>query len=458
MPETVVTLPTLHADQVRAFWAYRKYPRLILRAGRRWGKTALVQTIACDCAIKGGYVGWFVPAYKISSEAFNEMAEWLAPVKASSSKIDGVIRTTTGGRIDFWTLDSDRAGRSRKYSLAVCDEAAFNKPNFGEVWERAIEPTLLDKQGRAIFSSNTNGKDTENTFYNMWRRCENITDAEREGEKLKEGWYDFWAPTEANPTIPEPLPGETEPERMARHAAMMAKLRADNMPLVFDQEYMARFCDFSGVAFFSMDKMMDPVSELPVEYPPHCDAVFAVIDTATKTGRENDGTAVTYWARTFDGFGQHPLVLLDYDIQQIEGSLLEAWLPTVFQRLEGFALQCRARQGPIGAFIEDKSSGMVLLQQALRRGWPAHPIDTKLTAMGKVERAVSISGYFYRGFIKISGVAHERVVTYKGATANHFIKQVTGFRVDDKDPHRADDLVDCLTYSASIALGNNEGW
>jgi len=76
-------------------------------------------------------------------------------------------------------------------------------------------------------------------------------------------------------------------------------------------------------------------------------------------------------------------MILDWDIVQIEGALLETWLPIVFRRLGELAQQCGARMGSLGALIEDKNSGTILLQQALRRGMPAQAIDSKLTAMGK---------------------------------------------------------------------------
>ncbi len=57
---------------------------------------------------------------------------------------------------------------------------------------------------------------------------------------------------------------------------------------------------------------------------------------------------------------------------------------------------CGARHGSIGVWIEDKNSGTILLQQAIRSQWPATAIDSKLTAMGKDERALSVSGYVYR--------------------------------------------------------------
>jgi hypothetical protein len=69
---------------------------------------------------------------------------------------------------------------------------------------------------------------------------------------------------------------------------------------------------------------------------------------------------------------------------QIEGAFLETRLPSVFDRLEELARLCRARHGSLGAFIEDKNSGTILLQQALRRGMPAQAIDSRLTAVGRM--------------------------------------------------------------------------
>jgi hypothetical protein len=92
-----------------------------------------------------------------------------------------------------------------------------------------------------------------------------------------------------------------------------------------------------------------------------------------------------------------PLLILDWDITQIEGALLETWLPMVFERLEELSRQCGTRHGSLGAMIEDKNSGTILLQQARHRGMRAEAIESKLTAMGKDERALSVSGYVYRG-------------------------------------------------------------
>jgi hypothetical protein len=68
-----------------------------------------------------------------------------------------------------------------------------------------------------------------------------------------------------------------------------------------------------------------------------------------------------------------------------------------------------ARHGSLGAFIEDKNSGTILLQQVLRRGTPAQAIDSKLTAVGKDERAISVSGHVFRGEVKYTEHASIRL-------------------------------------------------
>jgi len=453
MTVTRVTLPTLHADQARAYrlkedarggeWEQNAGGRFkALRCGRRYGKSVLGETWLADGAIKGYPCGWFAPDYKKIAEVYQELYDILLPVKLSSSKTEGVIRTKSGGRIDFWTLENESAGRSRKYKRVFIDESGFAKPNMMDIWKRAIKPTLLDLTGSCITASNTNGVDTENF---LWQVC----------NQPEHGFIEYHAPSFANPNLPIRGLDEPEAEYMLRRQAEFDDIKAREHPLVWRQEYEAEFVDWSGVAFFTLDKWL--VNELPVEAPAHCDAVFAIIDSATKTGTANDGTGVAYYARTMHGY--HPLVILDWDIVQIEGGLLETWLPVVLQNLEALAAKHGARRGSLGAFIEDKASGEILLQQAARRKLRATPINSRLTALGKDERAISVSGYHYRGEVKITSHAFNKTTKYKDATRNHFVSQVTGFRVGDKDAaKRADDLLDCYTYGVALALGDSGGF
>lgn len=443
MLEVTVTLPTFHPGQVAAYDVTRKNRFTAVRCGRRWGKTDFAKVIACDAIVKGKTVGWFAPNYKIQAEAYFEMARTLEPIMKSSSKIEGVMRTITGGRADFWTMEDGRAGRSRKYHWAFIDEAAFTKDNAMDIWEKSIKPTLLDYTGKCVVMSNANGISPDNFLYQI---CED--------DQKKYGFAQYHAPSAQNPHIPERTRDETVEEHQARRDAIFEELRLQNHPLVYQQEYLAEFVSWDGVAFFSSDKML--VDGKPVPRPALCDAVFAVIDTAVKDRVEHDGTAVSFYA--VSRHIGHRIVLLDWDVIQIEGALLEVWLPTVYQKLEALAKACGARGGSLGAFIEDKVSGTILIQQARRRGWVAHSIDSKLTAAGKSERAISVSGYFYQGLFKITQEAFDKVATFRGATRNHWLAQVTGFRVGSKENNDADDLLDTFTYGLAIALGNSEGY
>jgi len=185
--------------------------------------------------------------------------------------------------------------------------------------------------------------------------------------------------------------------------------------------------------------------------------VFAVIDTASKTGTDHDATAVTFFA--LDKLsGRAPLLILDWDIAQIEGALLETWLPMVFDRLEELSRLCGARHGSVGVWIEDKNSGTILLQQAIRRQWPATAIESKLTAMGKDERALSVSSYVHRENVKYTDYAFDKTTVHKRKSRNHLVDQIESFRIGDKNNKREDDLLDTFCYGIAIGLGNSEGF
>ena len=391
-----------------------------MRCGRRWGKSEMLLTVALDSAIKGQYVGYFVPQYKLLSEFYERCSEILLPVKNKSSKMEGVYRTSTGGRIDFWSLENEQAGRSRKYHKTLLDEVAFAKDStMVAIWERAIKPTLLDFQGECIAASTPNGINEENFFYLI-------------NHEKRFNFTRFHAPTHTNPYLPK---------------EELEKLERDNPPLVFKQEYLAEFVDWGSAAFFSLDWLLQ--NGQAIDYPERCDGVFAIIDSAIKSGVEHDGTAVIYVAR--NRYYGIPLVILDYQLVQIDGALLETWLPTVFERLEQLGKECGARLN-FGVHIEDKASGQILLQQAERKKWNVYAIDSKLTAQGKDERAISISGKVYQSMVKLSKFAYDKTIEYKGLTRNHLLSQILTFKPSDNNRNRADDLLDCFTYAVAIGL------
>jgi len=426
-----IILPTLHSGQVDIF--KQRTRANIVRCGRRWGKTKLLETIACNSAAFGESVGIFAPEYRQLQEPWDHIKEILQPIIISSSRSEGTIKVRSAngkqGKVDFWILnDNELAGRGREYNKTLVDEAAFTKsPQMLDIWRKSIKPTMLTTKGTSWVFSTPNGIDAENFFYEA---CNNP----------EMGFTEFHAPTSTNPYVPA---DELEKERLVNH------------PLVFKQEFLAEFVDWSGVAFFSMDKML--VDGKPVTYPQKCDGVYAVIDTAVKSGKEHDGTAIIYIA--MNKYYGHPLVILDWDIVQIDGAMLENWMPSVFSRLEELSKATSCKLGVVGSFIEDAAAGSILLQQGRTRGWNTHAIDSKLTSVGKDERAISVSGHFHQEKIKISDYAFDKVVNFKGASRNHLITQVTGFRIGDKDAHkRADDLLDVFTYGIAIGVGDKYGY
>lgn len=444
-----IILPPLHAGQIKAFAALRPYRFKALRCGRRFGKTDFAKIWIAMGLLQGQECAWFAPQHLTWSEVYSELLEWLRPLVIGSSKGRGVIRLINGGRLDFWTLENRIAGRGRRYARIVIDEAAFAKDgdncadgSMMTLWEKAIKPTLYDFNGEALVCSNSKGKNLDNFFFNV---CNDP----------RYGFVEFHATTMDNPILPKQMTGESEGAWRERRTRLLNDLVQNNDPRVYAQEYLAEFVDWAGAAFFSRDNLL--LGGQPLPYPPTCEVVFAVIDTASKTGTNNDATAVTFFA-VDKHCGVAPLLILDWDITQIEGALLEAWLPSVFTRLSELTRSCNARMGCLGAFIEDKNSGTILIQQAQRRGMLAHAIESKLTALGKDERAISVSGYVHRGYVKYAEHAFKKIVSYKNHIRNHLLDQVESFRIGDKDSKREDDLLDTFCYGIALALGDNNGF
>lgn len=425
-----VILPILHDGQKYAHSLILKNRITILRCGRRFGKTELLKAIGCNYAVRGHYAAYFAPNYKLVTPFYKQSKIILKEEIYSANQTDGMIETIRGGQLECWTLENEDAGRSRKYHVAMIDEASLCKgEKIFETYEKAIMPTLLDYNGGIIIAGTPKGVVPGDFFYEV------CNDKERYGAK------EIWLPTRVNPLMTK---------------NKLDALRAITHPLVWEQEFEAKFVDWRGVRFFDIEKMQ--VDGKCIQMPEKVDYIVAVIDSATKTGKDHDGTGVLFAAFTRNG-GICPLALLDYDLVQIEGSLLETWLPTVFDKIEYYSKLCGARYASPGVFIEDKSSGMILLQQGKRRGWKVTPIDSKLTSVGKDERAISVSGYIWRGMVKLTQNIYDKMVTFKERKRNHFLTQITDFKIGDKDAaKRADDLVDSLTYTIAITLGNSKGF
>lgn len=420
--DAVISFRKMHAAQKEIIQGLDRLD--VLRCGRRFGKTTLLEDLSGGRSLRGKAIGWFAPNYKLLIPSYKRILKILKPAVAHASKIDSIIELETGGTIEFWTLNDEDAGRSRSYDLAVIDEASL-VPNLQEIWEQSIRPTLMDRGGRAVMAGTPKGIDPGNFFHTV---C-------TQKERFK--WREWHRPTWTNPTLDQ---------------GSVANLINEYPPLVYQQEIKAEFVDWSGAKFFALSKFL--VDGKGVDLPHICDSVFVTIDSASKTGLDRDGTAVCFWA--LNQYHGTPLTLIDWEIVQIEGDLLISWLPTIFQRAQGLAAQCRARMGFIGAMIEDKASGMVMLQHGIRNGWPVKGIDSKFTALGKDERAIAVSGHVHQEKVKMTQAAYDKQTLYKEQTLNHFVTQFFGYMIGVKD--QADDLFDAGVYGIAAALGNEQGF
>lgn len=421
--EIRIKIPTFHAGQVK-IWN-RRGRRNAVRCGRRFGKTKMIVTLACDAASKGKSVGIFCPEISQYNEPWDEIVACLDQCIQKKNKSDKQIKTITGGKIDFWHInDNELAGRGREYDLILIDEAAFSKATQAKgIWHKGIVPTMATKPNAMVWVFSTPlGVNPENFFHFI------CNDPEEE-------FVEHHAPSDVNPMVDK---GWIEKERK--------RLPPD----VFNQEILALWVDWSGVAFFLLDKWLEDGQ--PVPMPTNCDTVFAVMDSAVKTGSKNDGTAVTFYAR--NKYYGTPLIILDYEVIQIEADLLNTWVPNVvLPRLNELAVQCGSREGVRGLFVEDKASGSSLLQRGARMGWPTIAIASDFTAKGKDERAIHVSEWHHSGKCKISEHAYNKTVTYKGSTQNHLVSQVVNFRLGDPEAaKRADDILDTVVYAYHAAF------
>jgi hypothetical protein len=209
--ETQIKAPIPHDAQSKVISEAKRFN--VLDCGRRWGKSYLSVRIMMQSAFNKEPVAYFAPTYKLLEGTFKELYSRFMPM-ITKKHDNQFIQIVGGGSIEFWSLENPLAGRSRKYKVAIIDEAAFNR-NLWQSWTEAIRPTLTDLKGSAWFMSTPKGK---NDFYKLWMR----------GQTNEPDWMSWQMPTITNPFI---------------DASEIDAARRDLPELAFKQEYLAEFND-----------------------------------------------------------------------------------------------------------------------------------------------------------------------------------------------------------------------
>lgn len=179
--------------------------------------------------------GYFTPTYKLLEGTYKACSKALEPIIKRKHE-NQFIELTTGGNIDFWSLDNPYAGRSKKYKVAITDEGAFAK-DLWETWTQSIRPTLTDLKGNAWHFSTPRGK---NDFFKLFMK----------GKGGDENWASFHQTTYDNPYI--------DPQEID-------DARRDLPALAFSQEYLAEFNDNAANPFGIpyIQQCTYPMSTLP---------------------------------------------------------------------------------------------------------------------------------------------------------------------------------------------------
>jgi len=255
-----VRLPHLHADQ-RAVAEQTRNARFVhLRAGRRWGKSHLLARMLVEAAlVRRQTVGYFAPTYKLMLPVWEQVRRTLRAPVAEEYKAERRIDTTTGGRVEFWSLDNEDAGRSRGYDLIVVDEAGLVR-NLETIWRENLIPALLDRRGRAILAGTPKGRG------DFWRIHQTALDDPR--------WATIRRSTSDNPRL---------------DPADIALLRSAMTERAARQELDAEFLDDGGAVFRGVRACVGEIARsgeaavIGVDWGRYEDAtVFAALDPQTR--------------------------------------------------------------------------------------------------------------------------------------------------------------------------------
>jgi hypothetical protein len=184
--------------------------------------------LAIDAALAGRSVGVFCPTYKLLGPLFDLVVLALRILPGVPvNRTLGEIRLPGLGAIDLWSLDhTARAGRGRRYHLALLDEAGHDEGRLTDSFPASIAPALIDFAGSVVAASTPKG--LEGWFHDI-------------AHDPRHGFVVHHAPTAANPHLP---------------VEEIAALRATLRPEIGSQELDALFVDAGGATIFPLTTLL----------------------------------------------------------------------------------------------------------------------------------------------------------------------------------------------------------
>jgi hypothetical protein len=214
------------------------------------------------------------PFYRQAKDvAWSYLKQYLKPVIAKTRESELRVELINGAWITLYGADNPDALRGIYLDGVVLDEFGDCRPS---LWGQVILPTLIDREGWAVFIGTPKGK---NHFYQINRRS-----------LAEDGWF--------NMTLPASKSGLIAPLELAE---MKAQMSEDE----YDQEMECSFeAAVKGTYYTALLNVIDGNGQLDagIAYDPDIP-----VEAATDLGY-SDSTAIWYWQQRPDG-----LAILDYD-------------------------------------------------------------------------------------------------------------------------------------------------
>jgi hypothetical protein len=201
-------------------------------------------------------------------------------------------------------------------------------------------------------------------------------------------------------------------------------------------------------SFFSREKFLHRHEEA-IAVPRRCDLVFATMVSVSQPGHDNDGTGVVFWAR--NRFVRPPLVVLDWELVEIEPSVIVMWLPRIMERLQQLNQECNSMQlGPL--MIENNELGQAIVVAAQRKWTNVRPIEYPPELdMNAAPRALNASAHVAEDKIKLAATALGKTCDFKGIEKNHLLAQLQSFAAGSKESEQAV-LLNAFTHGVALGI------
>jgi hypothetical protein len=219
----------LHPGQGQVHFEDWRYS--VLDWGRRTGKTicAAAEAVA-ELGLEDRRIWIVAPNYELTQRVFDYIYRWVvveglfgkdAVVKASNTRDRRYIEMAWGSFIQGKSAEAPDSLVGEQLDLIVFDECA-RVPEM--IWLECLEPTTIDRQGRAMFISTPRGK---NWFYEYFLRG-------FDNDTIAKGWIASNFKTYENPFTDR---------------AWLESKRSETPDIVWRREYEGSFEDFGGLIY-----------------------------------------------------------------------------------------------------------------------------------------------------------------------------------------------------------------